>query len=81
MASMLIRDLDPALKQRLRMRAAERGRSMEEEVRLILKRELGEAERPVHLVDLFAELFGHEGGVDLEPHPPITIREPPDFGE
>lgn len=41
MASITIRNLDDALKQRLRMRAAEHGRSMEEEVREILRRSVG----------------------------------------
>jgi plasmid stability protein len=36
-ASITIRNLDADLKQRLRVRAAENGRSMEEEVRSILR--------------------------------------------
>lgn len=81
MASMLIRDLDPSLKQRLRVRAAQNGRSMEEEVRTILRLELEGDEDTTNIVDLAAELFGPERGVDLEPHPPVFAREPPDFGE
>ena len=42
MASLTIRNLDPAVKDRLRVRAAERGRSMEEEARLILRRAVNE---------------------------------------
>lgn len=42
MASLTIRNLDPAVKDRLRVRAAEHGRSMEEEARLILRRGVGE---------------------------------------
>jgi plasmid stability protein len=41
MASLLIRGLDDKLKQQLRLRAAENGRSMEEEVRRILRTALG----------------------------------------
>ena len=41
MASLLIRRLDDKLKQQLRTRAAENGRSMEEEVRRILRTTLG----------------------------------------
>jgi len=37
MASITIRNLDDEVKDRLRMRAAENGRSMEEEARLILR--------------------------------------------
>jgi plasmid stability protein len=41
MATLLIRGLDDRLKQQLRIRAAENGRSMEEEVRRILRHALG----------------------------------------
>ena len=37
MASLIVRNIDESVKARLRIRAAERGRSMEEEVRHILK--------------------------------------------
>lgn len=37
MAQLLVRNLDDDIKARLRVRAAEHGRSMEEEVRVILK--------------------------------------------
>jgi plasmid stability protein len=41
MASLLIRGIDDRLKRQLRIRAAENGRSMEEEVRRILRTALG----------------------------------------
>jgi plasmid stability protein len=41
MPSLLIRGLDDTLKRQLRLRAAENGRSMEEEVRQILRQALG----------------------------------------
>ena len=41
MASLLIRGLDDNLKRQLRVRAAENGRSMEDEVRRILRTALG----------------------------------------
>ncbi len=44
MAQLLVRNLDEAVKQRLRRRAALRGRSMEEEVRDILR---AAADQPV----------------------------------
>ncbi len=37
MASITVRNLDEGVKKRLRVRAADNGRSMEEEVRLILR--------------------------------------------
>lgn len=46
MASLTIRNLDPAVKDRLRVRAAEHGRSMEEEARLILRQTVDEATDP-----------------------------------
>ncbi len=54
MASMTIRNLDDGLKARLRVRAAQHGRSMEEEVRVLLRQALDgprAAARP-HLADL-----------------------------
>ena len=46
MASITIRNLEDDIKQRLRVRAAEHGRSMEEEVRDILRRVMGEGAPP-----------------------------------
>ena len=78
MASITIRSLEDGLKARLRIRAAEHGRSMEEEARCILRDAL-DRESPRNLADLALQLFGPERGVDLEPHPPVTPREPPKF--
>ncbi len=60
MASLLIRGLDDKLKRQLRVRAAENGRSMEEEVRRILRTALGvpssedEHERKLEEIDAAA---------------------------
>ena len=78
MASITIRSLEDGLKARLRIRAAEHGHSMEEEARCILRDAL-DRERPRNLADLALQLFGPERGVDLDPHPPVTPREPPKF--
>ena len=43
MASITIRNFDEQTKSRLRQRAAQRGHSMEEEARIILRRALSEA--------------------------------------
>jgi plasmid stability protein len=68
---MTIRNIDEALKRRLRVRAAHHGRSMEEEVRDILRAALSEEPRqPSLLQSIRARL--PEGGVDLE----IPPREP-----
>ena len=82
MGSMLIRNIDDDLKQRLRLRAAEHGRSMEEEARKILREELADrrqADDGKSLAEIAREIFGPAHGVDLEPHPPIPDRDPPDF--
>ena len=78
MASITIRNLDDDVKTRLRVRAAEHGLSMEEEARRILRDAL-DRERPRNLADIALELFGPERGIDLEPHPPVVPREPPNF--
>ncbi|MBS0246037.1 MAG: bifunctional phosphopantothenoylcysteine decarboxylase/phosphopantothenate--cysteine ligase CoaBC [Proteobacteria bacterium] len=46
MASLTVRQLDEALKQQLRLRAARNGRSVEDEVRSILREAAGETEAP-----------------------------------
>ena len=78
MASITIRNIDDRLKRRLRMRAAAQGHSMEEEARQILRTAL-DTQRPRSLADLALEMFGHDHGVELEPHPPVDVS-PPDFG-
>jgi len=78
MASITIRNLEDGLKARLRIRAAEHERSMEEEARCILRDAL-DRHPPKTLADLALEIFGPEHGVDLEPPPPVKPREPPNF--
>jgi phosphopantothenoylcysteine decarboxylase/phosphopantothenate--cysteine ligase len=46
MASLTVRQLDERIKQRLRLRAARNGRSVEDEVRTILREAAGETEAP-----------------------------------
>lgn len=81
MASITIRNLDDKVKTRLRVRAAQHGRSMEEEVRSILTETLAtEQAKPKNLVDAIQELFEPLGGIDLPEIPREPIREPEDFG-
>lgn len=81
MASITVRNLDEELKQRLRIRAAGKGNSMEQEVREILKEALdrqpmtGEA-----LVKAIRARFEPLGGLELELPPREAMREPPTFG-
>lgn len=81
MASITVRNLDESLKRRLRIRAAEHGRSMEQEARDILRAALDEEEVPTrNLGTAIHELFKPLGGVDLPIPPREPMREPPRFG-
>ena len=78
MASITIRNLDERIKQKLRIQAARHGRSMEEEVREILRTTLTEAEAPpLNLVLAMRRRFADLGGVELEIPPREPVREPP----
>jgi plasmid stability protein len=78
MSTLTIRNVEPALKERLRIRAARNGRSMEAELRHILSTTLrGESEREVSLAEAIRRRFLPFGGVELEPHPPVPIGKPP----
>ncbi len=80
MASITIRNLDDDLKTRLRVRAAEHSRSMEEEVRIILRDTVdGERTAPRDLAKFTRECFAPVGGVELELPPRGPMQEPPDF--
>jgi plasmid stability protein len=80
MASITIRNLDDGLKRRLRVRAAENGRSMEEEARDILRRTVGEAPPPKDLGRTIHARFTALGGVELELPERGPMRPPPKFG-
>jgi plasmid stability protein len=81
MATLTIRKLDPAVKERLRVRAARHGRSMEEEVRQILGEALAVKPEPANAFDRLRRHFADLGGVELELPPRLPGREPPSFGE
>lgn len=79
MASITIRNLDETLKRRLRVRAAEHGRSMEEEVRDILRAAVGGAEPVGDLGTRIHRRFAELGGVELGLFPREPMRLAPDF--
>jgi antitoxin FitA len=80
LASLTIRKLEPTVKERLRVQAAQHGRSMEDEARHILAENCGPAARQESLADIAVGLFGPEGGVDLDLPSRQPGREPPSFG-
>lgn len=76
MASLSVRRIDDDVYKRLRIRAAEHGVSMEEEVRQILSRAVA---APEHLGDLALKLFGESHGAtielpDHEAHEPMKLE-------
>ena len=79
MAAVSIRDLDDDVKDRLRVRAARNGRSMEAEIRAILTAAVNE---PDSSQGLFAELldrFGEIGGVELDLPARANVARAPDL--
>ncbi|WP_440225104.1 FitA-like ribbon-helix-helix domain-containing protein [Dokdonella sp. MW10] len=83
MATMTIRNLGDDVKARLRVRAAQHGRSMEEEARSILRAALISESKPAAtgsaLVADIRALVEPFGGIELELPARTPMREPPDF--
>lgn len=82
MATLTIRNLDAAVKERLRVRAAEHGHSMEAEARRILQRVLAKDEAGSSGQDFYDRIharFAALGGVDPAVPPREPVREPPTF--
>ena len=81
MASITIRKLDERTKARLRVRAAQHGRSMEEEARTLLRAALRDEVTPrSNLADTIRARFRRLGGVELGLPAREPIREPPKPG-
>lgn len=66
MAAVSIRNLDDAVKERLRLRAAGNSRSMEAEIRAILTEAVAEHEPAEDLFSAILARFGELGGVELD---------------
>ena len=78
MSSIVIRRIDDETKSRLRIRAARKGHSMEQEARDILKSTLAsEGPARVHLVDAIRRRIQPLGGVDLPVIPRGPVPKPP----
>ena len=82
MASITIRNLDERVKSSLRLRAASHGRSMEEEVRDILKTVLANGDTGLRdLASAVRARLKPLGGVNLPQSEREPVREPPAFEE
>jgi plasmid stability protein len=78
MASITIRNLDDQVKHRLRLQAAEHGRSLEAEARDILSRASLTSKKCKTGLDLVRPLLDFAqkyGGVELEPFPDQILAE------
>jgi len=74
-ATLTIRNVDPDVHRRVRVRAAENGRSMEAELRQIIKDAVSvntENAEEINLAEAIRRRFAPYGGVELE----IPPREP-----
>ena len=65
MAALSIRDLDDGVREKLRTRAAQHGRSMEAEIRDILTTAVADDAPTTDLFSALIDRFGRLGGIDL----------------
>ena len=79
MASITIRNLDDEVETRLRARAVEHHRSMEEEACIILGEAVGRKPGCRNLAEIARSYFGPDHGMDLELPAREARREPPSF--
>ena len=78
----MVRNVDPTLKEKLRVRAAQHGRSMESELRHILSDVLADDKgQEINLAEAIRRRFAPFGGVELELPPREPVRDPPSFDE
>lgn len=81
MANITIRNLDDAVKHGLQVRAARHGRSMEDEVRHILRDAVDRPTKPLNLSARIRARVVEFGGINLELPLREGMREPPTFGQ
>jgi plasmid stability protein len=82
MASITIRNLDEQTKERLRVRAAHQGRSMEDEARSILRAAVSKEATPSRNLALaIKKRFAPFGGLEVELPEREPPRDPPQFGK
>ena len=81
MAAFSIRNIDEDVKDRLRLRAAQNGRSMEAEIRAILVEAVTPSPPEAGLLTTLLERFGELGGVELDLPPRRDMPRYPDFSD
>ena len=80
MTTLTIRKVDPGLRERLRVRAARNGHSMEAELRRIISDALSiDRESRPNLAEAIQPRFAPYGGVELEPHSSVPTPAAPSF--
>lgn len=82
MADITIRNLDPDIRTKLQLRARAHDRSMEEEVRSILRDAVAEDPKTrCNLLEMTRECFAQFGDVELDLPERGPMRDPPDFSQ
>ncbi len=81
MAALSIRDLDDAVREKLRIRAAQHGKSMESEIRDILTAAVAEDVPGNDLFSALNDRFTRLGGVELNLPPHSTPPRAASFSE
>jgi antitoxin FitA len=83
MTALTIRNFDETLKRKLKIRAAEHGRSMEAEAASILERELTKPAAPKNIGKAVRDRLAKHGldGIDLELPPRSSSRDQVSFDE
>jgi len=79
-SALSIRNLDDRVKERLRVRAARHGRSMEAEVRAILTDAVADPGETPGLFQALMGRFGEQGGVELDLPPRAARPRAAEFG-
>ena len=78
MANLSVRKLDQEVYERLRVRAANHGLSMEEEARQIISQAVS---APKKISEVFQKYFGRKNGIELENKNKRKPHEPMEFDE
>ena len=73
MSTLTVRNIEPVIKDKLRLMAAAHGHSMEEEVRSILRQAMTQVAKPTGLGSRIHARFAAMGGVSL----PLPERSAP----